>query len=420
MRRTRLVGIAIALALIAGIGVAVAYYVVHRKTGDVHNGLKVPFTLTHESTGSSPSTAKASTAPDPGPAWPFYGRTLARTRDASDLSQIHPPYRTQWSTPGGGLLEYPASYADGVVYEAADSGLVSAYDIFTGKLLWDRKFTTVLASPAVYRSLLYFPSYDGHLYAVSRKTGATVWSTQLGGQLEGSPAVWNGRVYEGTLSGSMRAFSASTGRQLWRLNVSGPVKHGPALVDGRLYFGDYGGTMWCANALTGHVIWRTHTSGLASGFRSGQFYSTPSVAYGRVYIGNTDGKVYSFVASTGQIAWSTTLPDWAYGSPAVAAGRVFATAYDGTVVALSARTGSVLWRHRLPYRTLASPAVVGPLVYVADKGPSGDKRGQLFAYDPGSGRLVWRFNDGKYSTVSAGAGRLIVAGFGHLYVLRPR
>ncbi len=421
MRRSRLVGMILVVALVAAIGAAVAYYVVHRKTADVRNGLSTPFTFTSDSTLPPPtSSTGTTTGPDFGPAWPFYGLTLARTRDASGLSSIRPPYRVAWSTLGGGLLEYPATYAKGVVYEAADSGLVTAHDVFTGKLLWKHKLPTVLGSPALAGSLLYVPSYNGRLYALSQKTGATVWSHVLGGLLEGSPAVWRGRVYEGTLSGSMRAFDARTGRELWSVPASGAVKQGPAVVSGRLYYGDYGGTMWCVSAITGHVIWRTHTAGLASGFRSGTFYSTPAVAYGRVYIGNTDDKVYSFVAATGQIAWTTTLPDWAYGSPAVSNGRVFATAYDGTFVALSAQTGEVQWRHLLPYRTLASPVVVGPYVYVADKGPAGNTRGQTFAFNPGNGHQVWKFNDGKYSSVSAGAGRLILAGFGHLYVLQPR
>ncbi|MGN6378674.1 MAG: outer membrane protein assembly factor BamB family protein [Gaiellales bacterium] len=419
MRRSRVIGIVIVVAMLAAIGAAAAYYVVGHRTGDVHKGLDEPFTLTSDST-TTPTTTTGHSGPNYGPPWPFYGRTLSRTRDASDLTSIHPPYRVAWKQSGGGLLEYPATYAEGVVFEAADSGLVTARNIFNGKLIWHHKLKTVLASPAIGPKMIYLPSYDGRLYALSRKTGRTVWSHYMGGMIEGSPALWHGRVFEGTLSGTMRAFNAFTGRQLWSIPASGAVKQGPAVVGGRLFFGDYGGTMWCVQATNGHVIWRTHTAGLASGFRSGSFFSTPAVAYGRVYIGNTDGKVYSFVASTGVVAWTVTLPDWAYGSPAVSAGRVFATAYDGTFVALNARTGAVLWRDVLPYRTLASPVLVGRYVYVADKGPSGSARGQLFAYNPGNGKRVWYFPDGKYSTVSAGAGRLIVAGFGTLYALQPR
>ena len=131
--------------------------------------------------------------------------------------------------------------------------------------------------------------------------------------------------------------------------------------------------------------------------------------------------MYSFVASNGDIAWTQTLPDWAYGSPAVSGGRVFATSWDGTIAALSARTGTPLWRHRLPGNTISSPTVIGPYVYAADRGASiSSTHGDLFAYRVGDGHAVWRFPDGRFSTVIAAAGRLIVAGTLRLYALEPR
>jgi eukaryotic-like serine/threonine-protein kinase len=114
------------------------------------------------------------------------------------------------------------------------------------------------------------------------------------------------------------------------------------------------------------------------------------------------------------------MPDWAYGSPAVWNGRVFVTSFDGTFAALNARTGAVLWSHKLPNRSLASPVVIGRYVYVADLGSTPRAKGRVLAYNPGSGHLEWRFNDGKYATPIAAAGRLVVSGATHVYVLRPR
>jgi len=428
MPKKTIVAATIGLLVLAGLGAA-ANRLMHQKTGDVHRGLTVPFvtgsgpdaTTTAERPTKTSTKPRKQEKPSLGPAWPFYGGSLDRTRSAEGGPALQPPFRIVWSSTAGGSLEYPPTYADGVVYEAADSGYVTAFDLLSGKKLWDRKFTKfVLGSPALGKRLLYFPSYDGRLHALDRRSGKSVWSTYIGGMLEGSPAVWQGRVYEGALSGSMRAFDASSGRLLWRFNTAGAVKHGPAIVGGRLYFGDYAGYVYCLNAKTGALVWRQHTSGLASGYRSGSFYATPAVAYGRVYISNTDGKVYSLVASNGELAWTHTFSDWAYGSPAVSKGRVFATAWDGSVAALSARTGSVLWSHRLPYRTLASPVAIGNLVYIADRGPAANRKGELFAFDVRTGRRVWRFGDGKYSSVITGGGRLIIAGFGHLYVLEKK
>ncbi len=313
---------------------------------------------------------------------------------------------------------------NGVLYELSDAGTATAFNVFNGNVIWRKHLRAgsslpALGSPAIGGNAVYMPAGSG-LDALRRSDGKRLWTFRTTSALEGSPAVWNGTVYIGKLSGAMVAVSAKTGKQLWSYSTSGAVKHGPAIVGGRLYFGDYAGAMYCLNAVTGRQIWKHQTNGLSSGFRSGGFYSTPAVAYGRVYVGNTDGKVYSFDASNGEEAWSTTLPGWAYGSPAVSNGRVFATSSLGSFVALNARTGVTLWSHQLPYGTLSSPVVIGPLVYVADRGASGAVSGHVYAYNPGTGKLVWQFHDGKYSPAIAAAGRLVVVGFGRLYVLKPR
>jgi outer membrane protein assembly factor BamB len=420
MRRRTWAVIALCAALLLAVAGA-GWVLAHRRTADVHRGTQLPFTSQPEPT--IPTTTDTGGHPSRlarfGPAWPVYGRTMTRRRDAADLVQVRPPYSVVWRRTTG-FLEYPPSYRDGVLYLTTDAGVVSARRLDTGSTLWQFKLhTTITAAPAVVGHLMYFGARDGFVYAVGTRTGHFVWRTHVGAEMESSPAYAGGRLYMTDIGGHVRALDMRTGHIVWTFKTSGPVKHGPALSGGRLYFGDYAGVMYCIDASTGHLIWRRSTNGLASGFSSGNFYATPALAYGRIYIGNTDGKVYAFEASNGQIAWTYTMPDWAYGSPAVWAGHVYESSYDGTFVALSARTGALLWTHHLAYRSLGSPTVIGPNVYVADLGLRG-QRGHLYAYNAGTGRLAWRMNDGKYSTVIAAHNWLIVAGFSQLYALRHR
>jgi outer membrane protein assembly factor BamB len=411
----------LSIVLLAG-GLAFGWRLAHQRTSDVHRGTSLPYSLTSDptttvtSTGSGKPTAL-------GPAWPVYGRTMARTRDATDLVGIKPPYRVVWKR-STGFNEYPPSYAHGVLYLYSNSGWLTAYRIKDGTTIWRQHTASSenkgLGEPAVDHGVVYVGSRANYVYAFSASTGRKLWSRNVGAPMESSPAFDSRYLYMSDLDGHVRALDLKSGRVAWTFSASGAVKHGPALVDGRLYFGDYSGVMYCLQASNGRPIWKTATHGLASGFSAGQFYSTPAVAYGRVYIGNTDGKVYSFEASNGQIAWTHTLPWWAYGSPAVSNGRVFATSADGTFVALNARTGSVQWLHKLPYHSLASPVVVGPLVYVADRGPSGHAHGNVYAFNPGSGRRVWVFHDGKYGSVIGANGDLVLAGVTHLYVLASK
>ena len=409
------------LCLLVG-GAGLAYWIVHKPVADVHNA-SAPFTLTSDPTTTVPSSGGGGTSEAArfGPDWPMYGLTPQRTRNASGLTAVAPPYRVVWKSTALGVLEYPPSYSRGVLYLTTDAGWASARDVFTGKILWSRHFKPLVGEPALYRHRVYFGAYDKRVYALDQSNGKTVWSTQLGALIESPPVVADGRVYMTDLAGNVRALDADSGKVLWTFHASGAIKHGPALDNGHVFFGDYAGVMYSLRASDGHLAWRTQTNGLAAGYRHGNFYSTPAVAYGRVYIGNTDGKVYSFVETTGQVAWTSTFPDWVYGSPAVSNGLVFAVSYDGTVAALNARSGAQLWSHRLADRSLSSATIIGRYLYVSDLGANrGAAPGHVYAFNPGNGKLVWRFNDGKYHSVIAAAGRLIVAGAIHLYALKPK
>ena len=358
-----------------------------------------------------------------GPSWPMYGLSDARTRDASGLTDVHPPYHVTWSA-SVGIIEYPPVYAKGVLFEYANGGFVSARNVFTGKLLWSRALlhapsTLGQGSPAVRAGVVYVGARDGHIYALSAATGKTIWNRNVGATMESSPA------FDFALPPYERPVGRGAGRsglqtaRWWDVPArgAGQARPGgrrrPGLLR-RLRRGD----VLPERRQRAPDLAQHHRRALV-GLRAGNFFSTPAVAYGRVYIGNTDDKLYSFEAATGQVAWTYTMPNWAYGSPAVANGTVYATSFDGTIAALSARTGAVLWQHQLPYGSLSSPTVVGGSVYVADLGPSPSSRGHMYGFNRNTGKLDWQFGDGKYASVIVAAGRLVVSGATHVYVLRP-
>jgi outer membrane protein assembly factor BamB len=419
-RHRKLIIVAAALLVLLAGGAAAAYVIVKRPVADVHNGASSPFTSTPEPAGSEPPPSTGTHAePDLGPPWPMYGLNPSHNRDASGLTGIRPPFVTAWTRSAHGILEYPPSYVEGVLYAASDAGVVWSMTAKGGKLIWLRKFVKVLNQPAVYKGLVYFGSYDHRVYALDAKTGRTVWKKNIGTSMESPPTVAFGKVYMGGLDGRVRALDAKTGHVLWSFHASGAVKGAISVSHGHLFFGDYAGIMYCIGN-NGHLVWRTATNGLSSGFRSGTFYSTPNVRYGRVYVGNTDGKLYSFVASTGRIAWSHTMDGWVYGSPAVWNGMVFETSYNGLFQALDARTGDVRWETNLGYRTTSSPTVIGNHVYVSSHGATRN-RGNTWAFNPMTGRRVWHFRDGWYSSVAtAGTNRIVIAAPRHLYLLRSR
>jgi hypothetical protein len=116
---------ALLLLLLCG-GAAAAYVIASRPVADVHNGLSEPFTSAAKSTSSAPATTTGGKKQPDGAPWPMYGRNASHNRDAAEMTGVAPPYTRVWKKPGHGVLEYPPSYVNGVLYLAADSGWVGA------------------------------------------------------------------------------------------------------------------------------------------------------------------------------------------------------------------------------------------------------------------------------------------------------
>ena len=110
MRRRTILTIAAAVVVLLVVGAAAAYWVVNRRTADVHNGDKLPFTLTSDPTTSAPSSTQ--TGPNGksfGPSWPVYGLSDARTRDDVQADAAGAEHRDR----GAGLdLRRPEHGAD--------------------------------------------------------------------------------------------------------------------------------------------------------------------------------------------------------------------------------------------------------------------------------------------------------------------
>lgn len=153
----------------------------------------------------------------------------------------------------------------------------------------------------------------------------------------------------------------------------------------------------------------------------------PAIAYGRLYLVNAYGELMALNTHTGKRAWTVQTHRCAAASPAISKvrhGTVYAallntgrcatgTGKDGEVIAVAHNWGQLRWRHVIG-PTETSPLVVGSTVYV------GDWRGDVYAYDAGSGKLRWRFHTGGAikGALSYAAGRVFVGSYdSHVYAL---
>jgi len=140
----------------------------------------------------------------------------------------------------------------------------------------------------------------------------------------------------------------------------------------------------------------------STGVRSGH-EAAPVVSNGVMFVSTPTHQVLAIDAKTGRILWrfikevaeNVVAPHPTSRGVALLGDKVFFAANDAVLVALNARTGMGAWRTTVAdnksgyYMTLA-PLVAGGKVMVGASGGEMGVRGFVAAYDPDTGKELWR------------------------------
>ena len=173
------------------------------------------------------------------------------------------------------------------------------------------------------------------------------------------------------------------------------------------YWGDYQGTHYSglkqittANVRRLQAAWARQLPG------SSVLEATPLVVDGIMYTSGPPGIVVALDAATGRQIWRYQRPQKVRNpneinpfnrGVAVLGNRVFVGTLDAALVALDARTGALLWEVQMA-DPMQGFSITSPPLPVKDKiiaGIAGGEfgiRGFIDAYDPATGKRLWRFS----------------------------
>lgn len=364
--------------------------------------------------------AMASPTAGYGAVWGVYGGGAAHLRSAAGYA---PPGTLAWQRRVYGVVEFPPVYYRGSLYLAQDSGQLLSINATTGADQWRDYTGRVSESPVAYAGLIIFGHFNGShtLEAVSATTGSTIWRRPWGGS-EDSPIVvsgrWGPRLIVTNSEGTIASLNPFTGRAFWQRQIgaagtySGRYTGSPCYSSGHVYVANYAGDFW-SFTLAGRVAW--HRS-----YHESVYANLACPTGGYVYGVARNGWAFALSATTGAMIWNTRTGYLDYGAPAYADGSIFTTDYSGDFWRIDAATGAVQWHIHTATPSLSSPVVLGHEVYFATAGATPTTHGAIWGYRLADMRLVWYFQDGKYSPAEPVGNRILVCGFGTLYMFHQK
>ena len=271
----------------------------------------------------------------------------------------------------------------GVIGRSESRQLVPQYDAVapmadnTIQPLWTLETADEIRGSALYnRGIVYFGSYDHHLYAVNAETGKIVWKYQTDGGIVSRPAITEDSVFIGSEDSRLHVLSSRSGSLLWTYYTKGPIRSSPFVAHGHVFIGSDDMSLHAVNINGGRGIWQIDTIG--------EIRSTPFVTQEEIYAGNESGEFYC-TDFRGGIKWRYKAKRAITSSAVVGDGMVFFCSLDSYIYCLDAKSGYFIWRFKMDKGSISSPSIAENLLY------TGAIDGNIYCVNTNNAKEVWRF-----------------------------
>ena len=237
-----------------------------------------------------------------------------------------------------------------------------------------------------------------------------------------TPVVDGGRLFTLGISGTLSAFDAATGKPLWRktfdreFDASSPdfgVAMSPLVDGGQVIVhvgGNKSGALMALDGATGTIKWQWKGDGPA--------YASPvigSFGSSRQVITQSRAHVVGISAANGALLWSvpfTTAHDQNVVTPIVSGDLVLYSGIEQPLTALRIRESAGKWTAERAWRADSVPMYMSTAVLSGGTlfGLTHRNKGQFFAVDPRSGKVLWttKGREGENAALIA-VGELLMA-----------
>ncbi|HEY5804490.1 MAG TPA: outer membrane protein assembly factor BamB [Lysobacter sp.] len=308
-----------------------------------------------------------------------------KPNEPTELTDITPSVTVSkvWSANAGkgegrmGVRQGPV-VADGRVFAAAIEGGVHAFDLQTGKSIWEyrpekKSDIELSGGPGVGEGLVVVGGLNGEVIALDASTGEKKWQAQVPNEVIAAPAVGMGTVFVRSNDGRITAFDAANGERRWFWVQDVPMlslrgNDAPQLGPGFVFVGNDDGSVSALSATDGRPVWEQAVGqgeGRTELDRMADVDGTPVLDGTTLFATSFKKQTLAIDAPSGRPMWQSE--HGGAGRIGLGSDRLVVTDAGGIVFGLDKSGGSALWQQPgLARRSVTGAAVQGDFAVVAD------------------------------------------------------
>ncbi len=252
-------------------------------------------------------------------------------------------------------------------------GLVSAYDLETGDVLWQTELEIIISGGVGgNEDYLVVTSRNGHVILLDAK-GKVIWKVDASSEVLMPAQIAGNLIIIRSVDGRISALSVKDGSEKWiyRRDVPALTLRGnssPIIKQGYIFNGLDNGRLVTLDLLDGHTVFDiavASPSGRSELERLVDIDGHAVIEKDTLYMSSYQGRVVSIDIRRGQLNWSRKLSSFS-GVEYTSAGLFLSDDKD-SVWALDSTNGATLWKQeKLKARSITRPVSIKNSLVVAD------------------------------------------------------
>jgi outer membrane protein assembly factor BamB len=335
--------------------------------------------------------------------WPRHRGDAALTGNSGQ--KVGTSLKLDWIFDAGDFLKSSVVVSGGMAYVGADTGILHALDIETGKEKWHYKTGLgIEAPPLVCDGMVYVGSTDGFLYALDAESGKLRWKYETDGEIMGAAnqamrlKSKDSVIVVGSYDNFVHCVDAKEGKVIWKFETQNYVNGVPTIYDSKyVVFGGCDSVLYVVSLEDGKLLRSVEVEAPIA--------ASVAVGDGVGYVGNMDRAVMAFDVGSGEVVWNYRNKSFPYfSSPALTEKYVLIGGRDKGLHCIKRISGKLEWRFAARGRIDSSPVVAG------DKVVFGSMDGKLYVVSLKDGKEISSYEVGEAisCTPALAAGRIFV------------